>query len=73
MCGMKIVRVPWILCRADEVDTIECEMEWHGRVFAVMAYSEAEARKWWVGTAESEKRALLGFDAAESDEGLALF
>ena len=70
---MKIVRVPWIQCRADEVDTIECEMEWRGRVFAVMAYSEAEARKWWGGIAEPEKRSLLGVDAAEPDEGLALF
>ena len=70
---MKIVRVPWIQCRADEVDTIECEMEWRGHVFAVMAYSEAEARKWWAAIAESEKRELLGADAVEPDEGLALF
>ena len=70
---MKIVRVPWIQCRADEVGTVECEMEWRGRVFAVMAYSEAEARKWWGGIADSERRETLGAEAAEPDEGLALF
>lgn len=70
---MKIVRVPWIQCRADEVDSIKCEMEWRGRTFAVMAYSEAEARKWWGGIAESQRRELLGEEAAETEDGLGLF
>jgi len=70
---MKIVRVPWIQCRADEVDSVECEMEWRGRPFAVRAYSEDEARKWWGGIPESEKRELLGGDAAPSDEEPGLF
>lgn len=70
---MKIVRVPWIQCRADEVETIECEMEWRGRLFAVLAYSEDEARKWWGGISESERRELLGTDAAECEDGPVLF
>ena len=70
---MKIVRVPWIQCRADEVDTIECEMEWRGRVFAVMAYSEIEARKWWSGVTEARRRELLGGDMAECEEEPGLF
>ena len=66
---MKLVRVPWIQCRADEVNAIECEMEWRGRVFAVMAYSEDEARRWWHGLSETERRSMHGvIELAREDE-----
>lgn len=48
-------------------------MEWRGRLFAVLAYSEDEARKWWGGISESERRELLGTDAAECEDGPVLF
>ena len=70
---MKIVRVPWIQCRADEVDTIECEMEWRGRVFAVMAHSEDEARKWWSSVTEAGRRELLGGGEVAREEEPGLF
>jgi hypothetical protein len=70
---MKLIRVPWICCRADEVDAIQCEMEWRGRIFAVMAYSEKEARQWWQGLRDSERSELLGAGSPEPDEGFSLF
>ena len=70
---MKIVRVPWFQCRADEVDAIECEMEWRGGIFAVLAHSEDEARKWWNGLSETERRESLGTGSAASDEEPGLF
>jgi hypothetical protein len=70
---MKLVRVPWIQCRADEVNAIECEMEWRGRVFAVMAYSEDEARKWWGGLSEAERRDMHGAVEAEREDEPSLF
>jgi hypothetical protein len=57
---MKIIRVPWIRCRADEVDAQCFEMEWRGRHFSVMAYSENEARDWWRSLPEREREAVLG-------------
>gem|GEM_PF-2730032 len=56
---MKIIRVPWIRCRADEVDAQCFELEWRGRAFSVMAYSENEARDWWRSLPEREHEALL--------------
>jgi hypothetical protein len=70
---MKLIRVPWICCRADEVDAIQCEMEWRGRVFAVMAYSEKEAREWWRDVPEAERSELLGMGVAAADSELDLF
>jgi hypothetical protein len=57
---MKIIRVPGICCRADEVDAQCFEMEWRGRVFSVMAYSETEARDWWRSLPERDREAALG-------------
>ena len=70
---MKLIRVPWICCRADEVDAVQCEMEWRGRVFAVMAYSEKEAREWWRGVSEAGRNELLGMGGAASDTEMDLF
>lgn len=57
---MKIIRVPWIRCRADEVDAVPFEMEWEGRCFSVLAYTEAEAREWWQSLPLAEKREHVG-------------
>jgi hypothetical protein len=70
---MKLVRVPWIQCRADEVHAVECEMEWRGRAFVVMAYSEEEARKWWNGLSEGERRSLHGATESEREDEPSLF
>ena len=70
---MKTVRVPWIRCRADEVDAIPCEMEWRGQHFAVLAYSEKEARDWWRTLSDSERENSLGMTAAASDDSPGLF
>jgi hypothetical protein len=70
---MKIVRVPWIQCRADEVNAVECEVEWRGRAFVVMAYSEDEARRWWNGLSETERRAMHGAVEPEREDEPSLF
>lgn len=70
---MKIVRVPWIQCRADEVDAIESELEWNGRIFAVLAHSADEARKWWNGLSEAERREILGVGGGIQEEEQGLF
>ena len=57
---MKIIRVPWIRCRADEVDASPFEMEWRGHAFSVLAYSESEARDWWRSLPERDREAALG-------------
>lgn len=70
---MKVVRVPWIRCRADEVDAVPSEMEWRGRAFSVLAYSEKEAREWWRSLAEREREELLGMGGEAADESPSLF
>ena len=69
---MKVIRVPWISCRADEVDAIHCELEWAGRIFKVMAYSEKEAREWWRNVPITERNELLsiGEPPIEDEPGL---
>ena len=64
---MKVVRVPWIRCRADEVDAVSAPLEWRGRHFKVLAYSEKEAVEWWRGLAERERTELLGMDETGGD------
>ena len=70
--GLKIIRVPWIRCRADEVDALLFEMEWRKREFSVLAYSEEEAREWWSSLAEAERESQLG-EEARTDEEMSLF
>ena len=41
---MKVIRVPWIQCRADEAGAECFPMEWRGKDFEIMAYNEREAR-----------------------------
>ncbi len=67
---MKLVRVPWIRCRADEVDAVPTEMEWRGRLFGVLAYSEKEGRDWWRSLSDREREEALGLAAAEDGPGL---
>ena len=70
---MKTVRVPWIRCRADEVDAMPTEMEWRGRLFAVLAYSEKEARDWWRSISDREREEALGMTADRENDGPGLF
>jgi hypothetical protein len=70
---MKLVRVPWIQCRADEVDALQVELEWRGQSIAVLAYSEKEARDWWRELPERERDAVLGIGDDAADEGPGLF
>ena len=52
---MKTIRVPWIICRADEFGADNVPMNWRGEDFAILAYSEKEARDWWDELSESER------------------
>lgn len=70
---MKTIRVPWIRCRADEVDAVSSELEWRGRSFVLLAYSEKEARDWWRSLSESERENALGMATELADEGFGLF
>jgi hypothetical protein len=70
---MKTIRVPWIRCRADEADAIPFEMEWRGRGFQVLAYSEKEAWQWWRDLSEREREDYLGGNGAAADEEMGLF
>ncbi len=70
---MKVVRAPWIRCRADEVDAIPTRLEWRGRSFAVLAYSEKEALEWWRSLSDPDRENLLGMGAETADDGPGLF
>jgi len=48
-------------------------MEWRGRVFAVMAYSDREAHAWWRDVPEVQRNELLGLSGTSSDGELSLF
>jgi hypothetical protein len=69
---MKLIRVPWIQCRADEVDAVQVDLEWRGRPITVLAYSQKEGREWWHELSEHARDAALGIgdDAAEESPGL---
>ena len=70
---MKIIRVPWIHCRADEMDAVPSEMEWRGHHFTLLAYSEKEAQEWWRDLSDREREALLGMAAEPADDDPKLF
>ena len=70
---MKLIRVPWIRCRADEMGAIECEMCWRSRDFIILAYSENEAKSWWSELSESEREQQLGMDSTGSGDEPGLF
>jgi hypothetical protein len=70
---MKVVRVPWIRCRADEVDAVSTELAWQGRTFSVLSYSEKEAREWWRSLPDREREGLLGIGGESVDDSPSLF
>ncbi len=43
-------------------------MEWRGRLFQILAYTETEARDWWSDLAESEREHALGIRSSNGDE-----
>jgi len=69
---MKVIRAPWIRCRADEVDAIPSSLEWRGHRFQLLAYSEKEASEWWRGLSDRERETLLGL-GENADDGPGLF
>jgi hypothetical protein len=71
---MKVIRVPWIQCRADEAGTECYAWEWRGKDFEIMAFSRKEAEEWWTSLSEPFKSQLLGLrERGESDGALMLF
>lgn len=70
---MKIVRVPWIRCRADEVDAVSSEVAWRGLTFALLAYSQKEALDWWRSLADKEREEVLGLGSETTDDSPSLF
>lgn len=70
---MKIIRVPWIRCRADEVEAVAAEIEWRGRRFALLAYSQKEATEWWRNLSERERAEYLGLSAVADENSPSLF
>ena len=59
---MKVIRVPWIRCRADEVGTCSIEVQWRKQSFRLLAYSEREAQEWWGGLRDEERDEALGVE-----------
>jgi hypothetical protein len=71
---MKVVRVPWIQCRADEVSAECYAWEWAGKDFEIMAFSRKEAEDWWNSLGEGGRKEVLGLRQREESDGeLALF
>jgi len=67
---MKVIRVPWIRCRADEIGTCSIEVTWQKQTFHLIAYSEREAQEWWGSLSAEERDQSLGLEAApEAEEG----
>ena len=67
---MKVIRVPWIRCRADEVGTCSIDVQWRKQSFRLVAYSEREAQVWWGGLRDEERNEVLGVESvsAESEQ-----
>lgn len=70
---MKLIRVPWIRCRADEAGAKFFEMQWHRIHFDLLAYSESEARDWWNGLSDDERNVALGLNLDDPVEQPDLF
>ena len=64
---MKVIRVPWIQCRADESAAQCFPWEWKGRGFEIMAYTEDEARSWWIDLTEANRNELLGIRSTHDE------
>lgn len=59
---MKVIRVPWIRCRADEVGSCSIDVHWRKLPVKIIAYSEREAQEWWGGLRDEERDEALGMD-----------
>jgi hypothetical protein len=70
---MKLIRAPWIRCRADEVGGFYFEMRWRKQSFIVVAYTEDEARNWWDGLSDAERSEVLGLEDRSSSDQATLF
>ncbi len=70
---MKLIRVPWIVCRADEFGASNYVQSWRGEDFEVMAYSEKEAREWWGELSESERSRYMRGGGGGGDAEMSLF
>jgi hypothetical protein len=70
---MKVIRVPWIRCRADEIGAQIFEMQWRKQTFKVLAHSENEARDWWNGLSDAERAPVAGLDDDDRVEQANLF
>lgn len=70
---MKVIRAPWIRCRADEIGSHPYDLEWKRIAFAVLAYSEEEARSWWAGLDDADRNELLGLGNAGGSDQISLF
>ena len=68
---MKTIRVPWIQCRADEFGTLSVPINWRGKDFQVVAYSEKEANDWWNELSDRERSRQMGDE--DSGDGPAFF
>jgi hypothetical protein len=65
---MKVVRVPWIQCRADEVGAETFVWTWRGKDFELMAFNRKEAEEWWNSLSETFKSDLLGMRGSGDSE-----
>jgi hypothetical protein len=70
---MKVLRAPWIRCRADEVGTCEIQVNWRKQTLVLIAYSEREAQVWWGGLRDEERDAAVGLDNAVDAEQTSLW
>ena len=70
---MKVIRVPWIVCRADEFGASNYAKTWRGHDFDIMAYSEKEASDWWDELSDSERNRQLGSGGGSDGGELSLF
>ena len=70
---MKVIRVPWIQCRADEVGAESFPWAWRGKDFEIMAFNRREADEWWGSLSETSKSDLLGMRDRGGSDDLMLF
>lgn len=69
---MKIIRVPWIQCLADEFGSMNVPIRWRGKDFEIVAYSEKEANDWWNELSDRERSRQMG-DNDDSGDGPSFF
>ena len=68
--AMKVIRVPWIVCRADEFGPVQVPVSWHGYDLEIMAYSEKEALDWWGDLSDGERKRFASGSGAGEQESL---